>query len=321
VALRKYVRSAFMNHWNLLLLGAGTVFAFLTGRPDVILPFVVAGEIAYLGLLGTHPKFQRYVEAQEAKEKQETGQRSTAATFARITAGLPPAYLNRYEALRKRCLDLRQIAMDLHQRGPETTGSTLEQMQLAGLDRLLWIYLRLLHTSWSLERFFERTGEGAIRADIERLTQRVAEFAGRDLDPREEKVRAALTDNLNTSQARLDNLRKAHENHELMQLELDRLENKIRTISEIAVNRQEPEFISDQVDAVAGSMLETERTMNELQFATGLTAAETAVPELLTRELAAEEPAFGERAQELEPPPLPRSRYGRGQRKEKELEG
>ena len=68
-----------------------------------------------------------------------------------------------------------------------------------------------------------------------------------------------------------------------MQLEIDRLENKIRSLSELAVNRQEPDFISDQVDAVASSMLETERTMNELQFATGFAHVDEAIPELLGR--------------------------------------
>lgn len=318
MALGKYVKAAFMNHWNLLLVGAGTVFAFLSGHPDVVLPLVAAGEIAYLGLLGTHDKFQRYVEAQEARERRNAGQQSTEATFQRIAAGLPAAYMNRYEALRKRCLDLRQIATDVHQRVPGASGSTLEKMQLAGLDRLLWIYLRLLHTSWSLERFFERTSEQEIRDDIERLAARVAEIDGQNLSPRKEKVKAALTDNLQTSRTRLDNLTKAKENHELIQLEIDRLENKIRTISEISVNRQEPEFISDQVDAVAGSMLETEKTMNELQFATGMTASEAAVPELLTREPDAEDEEPPE--ENLEPPPLPKSRFGRRLRQQ-DLEG
>ena len=40
----------------------------LSGRPDIAIPLVMAGEAAYLGLLGTHPKFQDYVEAQEAKK-------------------------------------------------------------------------------------------------------------------------------------------------------------------------------------------------------------------------------------------------------------
>ena len=69
-----------------------------------------------------------------------------------------------------------------------------------------------------------------------------------------------------------------------MQLEIDRLENKIRSLSELAVNRQEPDFIAGQVDQVASSMLQSERTMNELAFATGLHAADDSVPELLRRQ-------------------------------------
>ena len=65
---------------------------------------------------------------------------------------------------------------------------------------------------------------------------------------------------------------------------IERLENKIRTISEMAVNRQEPEFISGQVDEVAGSMVQTERTMSELDFLTGLGTADEAVPPMMQRE-------------------------------------
>jgi hypothetical protein len=48
----------------------------------------------------------------------------------------------------------------------------------------------------------------------------------------------------------------------------------------LAVNRQEPDYISGQVDQVASSMLETEKTMNELRFVTGLDSVEEA-PSLL----------------------------------------
>ena len=102
-------------------------------------------------------------------------------------------------------------------------------------------------------------------------------------NPRRQKARQTIEDNLATSRARLANLRKARENHELVQLEIDRLENKIQSLSELAVNRQEPDFISDQVDSVAESMLETERTMNDLQFATGLLEVDEDIPELVTR--------------------------------------
>jgi hypothetical protein len=68
-----------------------------------------------------------------------------------------------------------------------------------------------------------------------------------------------------------------------LELEVARLENKIQSVSELAVNRQEPDFISGQVDQVASSMVETERTMNELQFATGLDKMDDVVPELVER--------------------------------------
>jgi hypothetical protein len=70
-----------------------------------------------------------------------------------------------------------------------------------------------------------------------------------------------------------------------VKLEIDRLENKIRSLSELAVNRQEPDYISGQVDQVAASMMETEKTMNDLRFVTGLDAVDEA-PSLLQNEIA-----------------------------------
>ncbi|MBM4258206.1 MAG: hypothetical protein FJ147_20215 [Deltaproteobacteria bacterium] len=69
-----------------------------------------------------------------------------------------------------------------------------------------------------------------------------------------------------------------------MRLEIDRLENKIQSLSELAINRHEPDFISGQVDQVVTSMVQTEKTMNDLQFATGLEVNDDTVPELLRRE-------------------------------------
>ena len=46
----------------------------------------------------------------------------------------------------------------------------------------------------------------------------------------------------------------------------------------MAVNRQEPAFVSSQVDQVANSMLNTEKTMNDLQVFTGLEDLDDEVP-------------------------------------------
>ena len=269
-----------MNRWNLLwFLGAGA-FALLTPVPDVVLAIAAAAEITYLGLLGTHPKFQAYVDAQEAQQARAASSVSTQQALERITKSLPKELLDRFLALKARCLDLQQIAAELKQTSHGASPLPLEHYQIAGLDRLLWIHLRLLFTQFALFRFLKQTSEEQIQADIKRLEGRLAQVAERPASDQDQRVRKALEDNLQTSRDRLSNLQRARGNFDLVKLEIDRLENKIRSLSELAVNRQEPDYISGQVDQVAASMIETEKTMNELQFVTGLEGVDEA-PSLL----------------------------------------
>ena len=278
----KYFKSAFLYHWNLLAFLGGMGFAVLSA-PTVVGPLVLAGELVYLTLLGTHPRFQKYVEAQEAKANREKESSSAGEVLQRVMSALPAKAVQRFEALRSRCLELRQIALGLKDPGQADAPLPLEELQLAGLDRLLWTFLRLLFTQHMLERFFQRTNGTQIKRDMETLEQRLKTLADAPDDPQKQKLRKALEDNLETCRARLTNLQKARDNNELVQLEIDRLENKICSLSELAVNRQEPDFIVRQVDQVASSMVQTERTMNELQFATGL-AVDEEVPQLVQRQ-------------------------------------
>lgn len=264
----KYLKTAFMNRWNLLwFVGAG-VFALLTPIPDVVPAVAAAAEITYLGLLGTHPKFQAYVDAQEAKQVRAATSVSTQQVLERITSSLPKELLDRFLALKSRCLELQQIAAELKQTSQGESPQPLEHYQIAGLDRLLWIHLRLLFTQFALYRFLKQTSEEQIQADIKRLEARLAENAQQPSTDLDQRVHKALEDNLRTSRDRLANLQRARGNFDFVKLEIDRLENKIRSLSELAVNRQEPDYISGQVDQVAASMMETEKTMNELQFVT-----------------------------------------------------
>jgi hypothetical protein len=289
----KYLKAAFLNHWNLLAFLGGCAFALISPAPDVLLPVVAAGEIAYLGMLGTHPKFQRYVEAQEAKKTRAASSESAQQTLERITSSLPKELYNRFVALKTRCLELQQIAGELKQTGQEDAHQPLESYHVAGLDRLLWIHLRLLYTHYALYRFLKQTSDEQIRADIQRLETELSRLSASPGE-QQQRVRKALEDNLQTSRDRLANLQRARDNFDLVNLEIDRLENKIRSLSEMAVNRQEPDYISGQVDQVAASMLETEKTMNELQFVTGLDTVDEA-PSLLH----GEEPAQRKRVKQL----------------------
>lgn len=281
VGLTKYFKTAFLNRWNLLAISGGCGLALLSGFPGVLLPLFLAAEIGYLALLGSHPKFQAYIDAQEAARQRKAGSLTAAQTLQQIMQILPKQSLARFEQLRARCLELRQIASDLKQSDRADPQDTFDSFQLAGLDKLLWIFLRLLFTQYSLAKFLEKTSFEQIQADIQETEHRLSQASADDASPHIQKIRRTLEDNLQTCKDRLANYQKAQDNHELVGLEIDRLENKIRTLAELAVNRQEPDFISGQVDQVAGSMLETEKTMNELQFATGLGPLDEDIPELV----------------------------------------
>ena len=41
----KYLKAAFLNHWNLLAFLGSAAFALISGRPDVLLPMVLADSL------------------------------------------------------------------------------------------------------------------------------------------------------------------------------------------------------------------------------------------------------------------------------------
>ncbi len=285
----KYLKAAFVNPWNLLVFLGGMGFAALSGQPDVAIPIVLAGEITYLSMLGAHPKFQKSVDAQEAKAQRKDGVEAAEATARRILKELPKKQVQRFNDLRSRCDALRQIALRMREPAAPGEPPPLDDLQLASLDRLLWMYLRLLYTQHALSQFLMSTSETVIEDNIRELEERLKSLPATPNEERRQRVNKVLEDNLQTWRARLDNYQKAKENHELMSLELDRLENTIHSLSELSVNRQEPDFISGQIDQVAASMKQTEKTMGELEFVTGLNTVDDEVPPMLRRGVAVEE--------------------------------
>lgn len=281
MGLTKYLKTAFMNRWNLLACLGGVGFSLLSGRPDILLPLILAGEISYLGFLGTHPKFQQYVEAQEAKGSRQDDREAAATVARRLLAELPKSLVDRFEGVRTRCAELQRLARQM--RDPDRTSAPppLDDLQIAGLDRLLWMYLRLLFTQFSMSQFLKKTSAEQIQSTVSQLEERLQTLSAETDEVRRQRLQKVVEENLTTSRSRLANYKKAQESYELMGLEIDRLENTIHSLSEVAVNRQEPDFISGQIDQVAKSMVQTEQTMGELAFVTGLQLANEEVPPML----------------------------------------
>jgi hypothetical protein len=267
-----------MNRWNLLLMAGGMGFSILSGHPEVGIPLVLAAETAYLGLLGTHPKFQSYVNAQAAKEKRSHRQSGSQTTLNRILEDLPKQSLKRYERLKKRCHKLGKIASNMKE--PNTFGSnTMDSLHTRGLDRLLWVFLKLQHSRHMLVEFQKEVSEEKMTDELRTIEKRL-EVLGDDNSVDADKIRRTLLDNQATLKERKENYAQAKSNFLFIDLELDRVENKIKSISEMSVNRRDPEYISGQIDAVANSMKDTERTMNDLQFISNIGELEDDAPEL-----------------------------------------
>jgi hypothetical protein len=264
-----------------LLFAGGMGLALLSGHADVLMPLVMAGELSYLGLLGTHPKFQKYVDAQEAKAQRQIKSRRNDQILQRILHNLPRQKYDRYERLRHRCAELRGIASDLEHETEGNSPFNFDSEQIAGLDRLLWSHLRLLFTQHSLERFLDNTSVEKMEGHRDKLQEQLENVDKQPGMTPDHKVRRALADNLKTTKERIANYERAETNYQFVNLELDRLENKIKALSEMAINRHDPDFISSQVDLVADSLIDTEKTMTELQHVTGLGSIDEEVPEMM----------------------------------------
>ncbi len=275
-----YIKAAFKHPWNLLLAGAGTVFGFISGKPDIVLPIVAAGELTYLAATAGNSRFQHWV---DHYQNRTAGQIDAGVQkrFDELYQGLDPAARALWNDLRARCTGLG-----------EATGTHLDafaEEQLAGVNKLLWVHLKLLHTKARLERFFASTDDkeivGAamsIGGQPDRLADLPAASATGPADPVVEKKRKSLEDTLATSTARRENVKRARDNYELVTLELARIAAKLNGVVELAANRQDPAALTSEVDDAARSVESTEQMMGELQLITGLGADDVEAPKIVS---------------------------------------
>lgn len=260
--IAQYLKRAFLYRWNLLLFCGGVAAAILCPWPGAMLPFVLAGEIAYLGGLVSIPKFRDAIDAQIHKEAQLPGapQSAPGESLVEIMSSLAPESRRRFESLRSRCLEMRSIARGV---GGQHASST-DDMSTSALDKLLWIFLRLLVSQQGLDRFLRSTSDVEIGARLEETKKKL------ESPPPDERFKRSLQDSIAAQELRLENYKKAGANAEFVRLELDRIEAKIQALAESSVNRQDPDALSSQIEGVSESVQSTEHAIRELQQITGL---------------------------------------------------
>ena len=268
--MRDYLREAFLFRWNLLFFIGGAAAAAITPFSDLLLPLVAAAELTYLTGLVSVPRFRAAIDARVHAAAQAAGALSPTVaqppvSLVTMLAGLPAEARVRFQRLHARCLEMRGIAAGVRGASGDQGGSA-DEIRTPGLDRLLWLFLRLLLSKTALDRFLQATNEQEISARLAELRKNLAaaQMSG------DERVVRSLQDSIASGELRVDNHGRAKKNAEFISIELDRLEGKIQALAEVAVNRQDPDFLSSQVDSAADSMRQTEKAVTELQHLTGL---------------------------------------------------
>ncbi len=250
-----YVSAAFKWHWNLLAVGAAAGFSVLSGRPDVFMPLVAAGEILYLGMLSTHPRFRRAI---DARFVETTDRVSSEQQLQQIMDELPRAGLNRFTALKRRCEELSALARQL--RGAASDRS-YDELHLEALNRLLWTFLRLLHGRDALAKFLASTDRSELTEDAEHTRKQLESLQAEGKRP---ELCRSLEDKLKTVSQRLANYDAAAENGELIDAELDRIEQKIAAVGELAIGARDPAALGAQVDGISDSLTATTEAIRRL---------------------------------------------------------
>lgn len=267
--LQDYLKEAFLFRWNLLFFLGGLAGAALAPMSGVLLPLVAAGELTYLAGLVTIPRFRAAIDAKVHSARKRTGtvaaSPQAAQSLVAMLAGLPAEARRRFEQLHARCVEMRAIAAGVRGAAGDASGDA-EEIRTPGLDRLLWLFLRLLLSKTALDRFLATMNNAEITARLEQLRKDLAAAHSTGDD----RIVRSLQDSIAMSELRLDNSERARKNAQFVSVELDRIEGKIQALAEMAVNRQDPDFLSTQVDSAAESMRQTEKAVSELQHLTGL---------------------------------------------------
>jgi len=270
--LKDYLKEAFFFRWNLLFFLGGLTGAAIAPLPDVTLPLLFAGELAYLGALTSLPRFRAAIDAKvHAAQGTTPAEATTTPSLVVMLAGLPGDLRRRFEELHGRCVEMRHLAVGVRGASGRDAGSA-EEIRTPGLDRLLWLFLRLLMSKNALDRFLQTMSSEEIKTRLEQLKKDLAsaQQAVTGGAAGDDRIVRSLQDSVAMAELRLDNYDRAKKNAQFVSIELDRMESKIQALAEMAVNRQDPDLISSQVDSAAESMRQTEKAVSELQHLTGL---------------------------------------------------
>ena len=264
------MKRAFKWHWHLLGLGAGVAFAFLSKKPDVVLPVVAASELAYLGFLGTNQRFQNILKGKQlasgsggAEPPSRGANQNTSQRLLELKAFLSPNDLQRFENLRDRCSELTRLQNRMKsERGVGSRGA--QSFHTESLDKMLWLFLKLLHHKTGIDRFLHYTDRDKLAADLAEATEQLERARAEN---RIERLIQSFAEKTQTIEDRIKNYDEAVLNSDLVRAELDKTEQKITHICEVGMTSTDTSDLSARIDGLTDGIATSERAIEGLDLA------------------------------------------------------
>ncbi len=257
------LKRAFTWRWHLLGLGAGAAVAVLSGVPLLCLPFLAAAEIGYFGFLGINPRFQNVLKGQ--RKSPPPLPINPTQRFQQLMAFLSPADAERFETLRHRCMELVTLRRGM----TEKEGSPdADDFRSESLDRMLWLFLKLLHQRSGLERFLGATRREQIEAELKSAELQLTTARSRDQSSGlpESRLTTSVHDRVVTIRERLDNHQKASDGLELVTAEIDKTEQQITHLCEVGMTMSDSVGLSVQIDSISASLQSSEKILSQSSF-------------------------------------------------------
>ena len=205
-------------------------------------------ELGYLTVLSTNGRFQRAIDATDQTGTERDWQRKISDLLQSLSEG----DRRRYNALAARCRGI------LEQQ--EQGGGVALDAQGAGLDRLLWMYLRLLVARTAIERVI---GDASRSEPLDRrLHELEAQVASPDVS---DDLRRSLSSQLDILRQRIAQQADAKEKIKFLDAEIIRIQEQVELIREQAALSTDPERLSERIDQIAATLGGTSQWIRDQQ--------------------------------------------------------
>jgi hypothetical protein len=242
-----FVRNLGAVPWNKWALAAVGILGF--GNPGFWL-LGIAGELMYLYLTATNPRFRTLVRARRLEAERAVA----SGRIEQLLDHLSREARQRFTNLRQNCVDVQRIT-EAVQAGALPS---LDEARWEGLDQLLWLFLRLQISLETLERQLSGSDRGTLEKEAAQIEKELA--AAPEAGERLRKSKESL---LELKKKRIENLDRASEARQILGAELQRIEQQVELLREEAAISRRPEALSARIDAVTGSLEETNSWMRQ----------------------------------------------------------